>query len=84
MAQHHEHPTTELTKSFIWRRLMGWPGSSLSFPGQAHGVIMVVALAILVPLSVGIAHSMRGSWGPRLWFQLHRGMGVRANLILLV
>ena len=45
---------------------------------QAHGVIMVVALAILVPMSVGIAHSMRGSWGPRLWFQLHRAMGVRA------
>ena len=38
---------------------------------------MVVSLAIILPISVAIAHAMRDTWGPRLWFQIHRGANVR-------
>lgn len=48
---------------------------------QAHGVMMVVSLVFLLPISVAIAHSMRDTWGfgraKPLWFQVHRGANVR-------
>lgn len=49
---------------------------------QAHGVIMVVSLVFLASISVAIAHSMRDTWGPRLWFQIHRGLNVSMTYIL--
>jgi hypothetical protein len=50
---------------------------------QAHGVLMVVALTIFLPLSVVVAHAMRDTWGSRLWFQIHRSANVRMRMLLL-
>jgi hypothetical protein len=50
---------------------------------QAHGVLMAVVFVVILPVSVVIAHSMRDTWGPRLWFQIHRGMGVRPPAVFL-
>ena len=52
-------------------------------PEQAHGVLMVVSIVILLPISAAIARTMRGTWGPSLWFQLHRAFGVCAQKTLL-
>jgi hypothetical protein len=48
---------------------------------QAHGVLMVVAVAVLLPISAAIARALRGTLGPRLWFEAHRALGVRANTL---
>ncbi|CAL8468983.1 g8524 [Coccomyxa elongata] len=49
----------------------------------AHGVLMTVAWAVILPISVAIAFSMRKTWGPRTWFQIHRALGVIAFVCIL-
>lgn len=48
---------------------------------QAHGVLLTVTFVVILPISVVIAHSMRSTWGPNLWFQIHRALGV-SHLLL--
>lgn len=43
---------------------------------QAHGVLMTVAWAIILPISIVIAHSLRSTLKNDVWFQVHRALGV--------
>ena len=47
----------------------------------AHGVLSVVAMAVLLPVSVAVAHCLRG-W--QRWFPVHRALGLLSTACMAV
>ncbi|BDA51080.1 probable cytochrome b561, DM13 and DOMON domain-containing protein [Coccomyxa sp. Obi] len=48
-----------------------------------HGIMMVVAWCMLLPISVVIARTCKHNWPPA-WFQIHRALGVIAVAMIAV
>ena len=44
---------------------------------QAHGVLMAVSFVAILPISAIFAATRDRLFGPRVWFQTHRALGVR-------